>query len=515
MPGHHTDTHFEYLRDDEAFQELLRHLAEIADLQSTAALLGWDEQVMMPGGGRESRADQKATLQRLIHERRTSERMGELLELLADRELPYDSDEASLIRVTRREYQRLKKVPQALVVELSRAASDGYHCWLKARQDNDFRVFQPALERIYQLHRELADALGYEEHPLDALVDAIEPGLRTADLERIFDALRTELVPMVRTISQHLDRVDDSILRQHFERNKQLLIGRKAVEKIGFDFHRGRQDISVHPFTIALSPADVRYTTRVNEHDFAQCFFACLHEGGHALYAQGIPERFRRTPLRAGASAGFHESQSRLWENLVGRSLQFWEYFLPEMKEVFPTQMKDASAEMIYRAVNKVQPSLIRVEADEVTYNLHIMLRFELEKAVYDAQLTIADLADAWRDKMRSYLGVEPSSDLEGILQDIHWSGRFGACFQSYTLGNIIAAQLYCKVLEQHPDLPEYFRKGDFSPLLSWIREKIHAHGAKFTPEELLLKATGERLTTRPYLDYLKTKYSQVYNVEL
>lgn len=500
----------------EKYDRLVSRLAEVVDLSRAAAVLAWDQQVNMPRGGMKARGDQLATLSSLAHDRFTSPEIGELLNDLAayERELPYESDEASLIRVTRREYEKETKLPADLVAELAKAGNEGYAAWLQAREAKDYGLFRPALERIYRLMVEKAQALGYGNRPLDAFVDESEPGMTIADVEKLFSELKETLVPLVAAIRERLDRVDDSVVLKYYDKDAQWKIGLEAVRAIGFDLDaRGRQDLSVHPFTTSFSPDDVRITTRLREREFTMGFFASLHEAGHGTYEQGLPKRLERTILCRGASGGLHESQSRLWENVVGRSHEFWEFFYPTMQRYFPEQTAGVSLDAFYAAVNRVQPSFIRTEADEVTYNLHIMIRTELEKAVFDGQLAIADLERAWNDKYREYLGIVPKDPVEGVLQDIHWSGGFGASFISYTIGNIIMVQLFEAACREIPDLKAGFAKGRFAPLLHWMNEHVHTHGAKFQPLELVRMATGADLSARPYLDYIVKKFSALYGL--
>jgi carboxypeptidase Taq len=469
----------------------------------------------MPRSGSEARADHKATVRRLAHETLTQKEMGELLERLSswEKDQPYDSDQASIVRVARREYEQAVKVPPRLVAELSRAGSEGYHSWLGAREANDFTRFIPALQKIYRLCRELAETLGYEEHALDALLDQSEPGMKVTEVEAVLEELKRVIVPLVDAISRKKDAVADEVLHQPFDEAKQWALGLQGVNAIGFNLKEGRTDRSVHPFSTTFSPRDVRITSRVFPDSFNPCFFGFLHEAGHGNYMQGIPVTYRRTPLARGASSGTHESQSRTWENLVGRSRGFWEVFFPKVQDAFPDQTKGTTPEDWYCAVNKVEPSFIRVEADEVTYNLHIIVRFELEKAVYDGDLKIEDLRAAWNEKFRKYLGIVPPSDLVGVLQDIHWSGFFGASFVSYTLGNVMSVQFYEAALRERPGLREDFARGDYSGLLDWTRRNIHAHGSKYRPGELTKVATGQPLSTRPYLGYIRRKFSDIYGL--
>lgn len=496
------------------FERLREIWAEASDLSAASAVLGWDEQCYMPPGGAAARAQQLATLRRLVHERIASDEVGKLLEELVPlaQEWDYDGFEASFVRAAKRDYDRLKKIPQRLVTEWTLARSEAFHAWLEARKERRFALFQRPLERLVQIQFEVTDALGYEDRRFDALLDLHEPDMKTRDVEALFTALRRELVPLVRAISERQDRVSDAILRQHFPDRAQWDFSMEVLEAVGFDLRRGRQDRSPHPFTTSFSPGDVRVTTRINEDYFPEGLYGTIHEAGHGMYEQGIPAEFFRTPLANGASGGVHESQSRLWENIVGRSRGFWEHFLPRAKTYFPTQFAEATVEDLYRAVNKAEPSLIRTEADEVTYNLHIMVRFELENAVLDRKLAVADLRDAWNAKYQEYLGVAPAHDTEGVLQDIHWTGGF-AGFPGYTLGNVIGVQLYERALADHPAIPDQIRRGEFGTLSEWMRSHVYVHGAKYTPPELLQRAVGGPLDPGPYLRYIKTKYAELYGL--
>lgn len=500
-----------------ALARLKELLAEVKDLEMARDVLYWDQQTQMPPGGAGARAEQMTTLRRITHAKFTTPEIGGLLDDLAEYAagLPYDSDEASLVRVTRREYERETRVPAALVAEMSNSASESYGVWLAARAAKDFRMFQPALERTVRLSREYAAALGYADNPLDGLIDLREPGLTTEQLEALFAELRATLVPLAKEIfAKGEARQRAALLRQRYDPARQLELGLAAVRAIGFDLKdRGRQALSVHPFSTNFTADDTRITTRVKEDNLGPSFFALLHEAGHGTYMQGIPARLRRGILAEGASAGLHESQSRLWENIVGRSRYFWQFFLPVAKAMFPAQFGDADVEDAYRAANVVEPSYIRVEADEVTYNLHIMLRFELEKAVLAGELAVGDLRDAWNAKFEEYLGLTPPDDLVGVLQDIHWTGGFGGSFQGYTIGNVTGTALYARALAQHPLMHSEWARGNFSTLLRWMQDNVHTHGAKFTPEELLVKATGQGLTAKPYLEHIKAKYQELYGL--
>lgn len=500
----------------EAYTRLREHLGEIDDLQRAAAVLGWDRQTHMPPAGSATRSRQAATLSRIAHERFASQETGRLLDALEDwaAGLPYDSDEASLVRVTRRRYTLQASLSPRLVEALSIAGAQGFDAWLEARAARSFRPFRDAFARLLELRKQEADALAEVSGAscrYDALLQRFEPGMTVTRLDALFARLKEVLVPLVRRIAERQDLASDAVLRQPFDEARQWDLTLEALRAIGFDFNAGRQDRSVHPFTTVFGPGDTRLTTRIFPDHLGGGLFASLHEGGHGLYDQGIPARFARTPLYGGASGGVHESQSRLWENVVGRSREWWEFFLPKAQAAFPDQLRGVTVETMYRAVNRSTPSLIRVDADEVTYNLHIMVRYELERDLLDGALAVDDVPEAWNRKMESYLGITPPDDLEGVLQDIHWSRGGFAGFPGYTLGNVISVQLYERACQDRPDIPERIRQGDTAPLLEWMRANVHAHGAKFTPEELLQRATGRGLDPEPYLRYITRKFTELY----
>jgi carboxypeptidase Taq len=497
-------------------EQLKEILAEVTDLGRAAAVLEWDQETYMPPGGVESRAEQQSTLQRLAHVRFASREVGKLLDSL-EKEVagrPYDSYEASLVRVTRRDYQQQVKIPADLVADIARAGATARPYWEKARSDNQFSLFAPYLETNVELNRRLADALGYDKRPYDALIDLFEPDLTTSQLEAIFDELKMAIVPLVSDIARNSDAVDDGFLHSSFEPGLQVKYGMGAVVKLGYDLERGRQDLSAHPFMTTFGPGDTRITTRIDPDFFNMCFFGLVHESGHAMYQQGISEEIDRTPLWDGASPGVHESQSRLWENIVGRSQPFWRHFFPSLRSTFPEQLRGVDEEAFYRAVNKSHPSLIRIEADEVTYNLHILLRFELENELLEGKLRVKDLPEAWKERVQSYLGIDVPDDRDGVLQDIHWSGVSFGIFPGYTLGNLIGAQLMEKVRIDIPDLDSRIEAGEFASLLGWLRKNVHESGRKFTPNELVERATGRPLTPAPWVAYVQKKFGALYNLE-
>lgn len=497
---------------EEKLNQLKSLVAEIVDLSGTAAVLVWDQQTYMPPGGAEARGNQLAYLGRLIQERATSPEFGELLEEL----LPYadqidpDSDDARLIKVSHKAHKKATCVPVEWVVEFAKVTTMANQAWVAARQKADFAIFQPHLEEIVELRRRYATFFPDVEHPYDALLDDFEPGMKTADVKAIFDALRPRQVGIIKAIREK-PQVDDAFLHQAFDEQKQLEFGKEVMTSYGYDWQRGRQDQSPHPFTVGISVHDVRLTTRVAPNFLSPSLFGTLHECGHALYGLGHRPELERLGLAAGASLAVHESQSRLWENLVGRSLPFWQHFYPRLQELFPEQLGHVSLAAFYKGINRVQPSLIRVEADEATYNLHIMLRLEIELSLIERKIEVKDLPAIWNTKMEEYLGLTPPDDAHGVLQDIHWSqGMFGY-FSTYALGNLISCQLWEKVNQDIPDLEDQIRQGTFDALLAWLVQEVHQHGNKFEPQDLVQRVTGSKITPEPYLNYLKAKFAAIY----
>ncbi|MDH3674225.1 MAG: carboxypeptidase M32 [Anaerolineae bacterium] len=499
---------------EEKYKALQAKLKEVKNINDSAAVLGWDQQVYMPSGGAIARAEQLATLGKLAHEIFTTDEIGQLLTELLEAENPYASEVASTVRVAKRDYDKACKLPPELVEEMSRTFSLGQQVWTRARAEQDFAQFQEILERIVDLNIQAAEAYGYEETIYDALLDLYEPGMKTAEVTRVFAELKSDLVPLVKAIAEHKDAVDDSFLRQNYPVQSQWEFGMIPLQAIGYDLQRGRQDQSAHPFTTSFSVNDVRITTRVNEKTFPSALFGTLHEGGHALYEQNVSEALEGTVLAGGTSLGVHESQSRLWENVLGRSKAFWQFYYPQLQDVFPLQLKDVSLDSFYRAINKVEPGLIRVEADEVTYNLHIFLRFELEQELLAKRLKVSDLPEAWNAKMQDYLGLTPANDAVGVLQDIHWStGSFGY-FPTYTLGNILSLQFYKQTRQDIPDLSDQFVRGEFGTLLAWFKDKVHQYGRIFMAKELLERVTGSRhIEAGPYMSYIREKYAEIYDL--
>ena len=497
-------------------QRLKEILGEVSDLGRAGAVLAWDQETFMPPGGVENRADQLTTLERLSHSRFTADDVGALLDAAEGEvaRLPFDSDDASLVRVTRRDYEQARKLPLELVGEIARAGATARPVWEKARADANFKLFAPYLEKNVELNRRVADALGYRKRPYDALLDRTEPGLTTDQLEEIFIELKQAIVPLVADVARNADAVDDSVLHRGFDPDVQVQYALDVVRKLGYDIERGRQDISAHPFTIPFGPGDVRITTRVSRDFFNECLFGSIHEAGHAMYYQGVGKNLDRTPLWDGASPGVHESQSRLWENMVGRSPEFWRHFYPSLRKTFPEPLKGVDEEQFFRAVNKSYPSLIRVEADEVTYNLHILMRFELENEMLEGSLQVKDLPEAWNARIKEYLGIDVPNDGVGVLQDIHWSWVDFAVFPGYTLGNLMGAQLMEKIRMDLPGLDGQIERGEFGPLLKWLQTNVYQHGRKFTPNELMERATGKPVSAEPWIAYVRQKFGALYGAK-
>jgi len=497
---------------EEKLTQLKTALNEIQDLSSAQALLEWDQQTYMPSGGAEDRGCQLGTLARLAHLKFTADEMGQLLESL----LPYaaqldpDADDACLIRIAWREYQRRTRVPAEWVSEFANVTAVAQEVWTRARAAADFALFQPHLEKIVELRRRYADCFAPYDHVYDPLLDAFEPGMKTAEVQAIFTALRPQQVALLQAIAAR-PQVDDSFFRHAYDEKAQWDFGVEVITRFGYDWNRGRQDKTVHPFTQGFGIDDVRITTRFDPERPASALFGTMHECGHALYEQGVSHTLRRTLLASGASMALHESQSRMWENLVGRSLPFWSHFYPRLQAYFPAQLGDVSLETFYRGINRVEPSLIRVEADEATYNLHVMLRLELEIALVEGSLAVKDLPAAWNERMQAYLGITPPNDALGVLQDVHWSSGLMGYFPTYALGNLISAQLWERMHVDLPDLDEQIARGEFADLLGWLRRNIHSHGAKYEPQDLVRRVTGSTIDPQPYLRYLQAKYSQIY----
>jgi carboxypeptidase Taq len=495
--------------------ELKTLLAEAIDLSSAAAVLSWDQETYMPPGGAPARGRQRAVLARIAQEKSISPRIGKLLDDLRPYEesLPYEHDDASLIRIARRDYERLTRIPPDFAARLSQHNSETYMVWAEARPANDFTRVLPYLEKTLDLSREQANFFPGYDHIADPLIDYADYGMKAASVRSLFADLRTAQVPIAQAILAQ-EPADDSCLRAYIPETEQWTFCEQVVRAMGYDFQRGRVDKTRHPFTTSFSSGDVRITTRVREDFLGECLYGYIHEGGHAMYEQGVDSKYDSTPLANGTSAGVHESQSRLWENLVGHSRDFWVYLFPRLQKAFPKQFKGVSLEAFYRAINKVERSLIRTDADEVTYNLHVMMRFEFELALLEGKLAVKDLPEAWHERSKADLGIAPPDDKDGVLQDVHWYAMvIGGVFQGYTLGNVMSAQFFEAALKAHPEIPSEMREGRFSTLHKWLIENIYRHGRKFTAPELVKRATGADISIEPYIRYLRTKYGELYQL--
>jgi carboxypeptidase Taq len=502
------------MRAQAAYDELMRRVREESLLASCVTVLGWDEETYMPAAGAAHRAEQLAFLAGLQHARATDPRRGELLAevegspLLADRH----SAAAVNVRELRRLYDRATRLPRSLVQEVTRVASLATQAWTDACARADFAHFRPWLAKIVGLKRREAECIGGGLCAYDVMLDEHEPGARGDDLAQLFKTLRAELVPLAFALTHAPRRPSADLLRRQFPVERQWALSEAAAATLGFDFTRGRLDLSAHPFFSTISPGDCRLTTRFHPRSF-QGFFATLHEVGHGLYEQGLPAEHFGTPAGEAASIGVHESQARLWENTVGRSLPFWQHFFPLARQVFPAVLRGVSLESFHFAVNNVEATLDRVGADEVTYNLHILARFEMERALVAGDLDPADVPWAWNEAYRHYLGVVPANDAEGCLQDSHWAGGLFGYFPTYTLGNLFAAQLWARAREEVGDLDAAFARGDFAGLLDWLRAKVYRHGRRYSAAELIEHASGSPPDHRPFLRELRRKYGALYGV--
>jgi carboxypeptidase Taq len=491
----------------EQLSELKMRLGEVSDLRSASSLLEWDQMVMMPPAGAAVRAHRQSTLERVAHERFTDERIGELIGDLEGLEasLPYDSDDASLIRVTRRDWEKARRVPADLAARLTQTASEAMEAWVAARAHGDYAAFRPWLDRQLELKQEYIACFEPTPDPYDHLLDDFEPGRTAAEVTAVFARLKEVLVPLISEVSAAGD--GGGLGSGPFPEEGQRSIGLAAMTAFGFDAESFRLDTTVHPFCSSFAISDIRVTTRYQEDDL-ESLFSCMHEIGHGLYERGVSPSLERTPLAHGCHSGLHESQSRLWENIVGRSLPFCRWLHPQLVATFPDALGSFSAEQLHRAVNRIEPSFIRVDADEVTYGMHIILRFELERELIAGTLSTADLPDAWNTRFQEYLGLEVPEDRLGVLQDVHWSCGYFGYFPTYQLGNVMSVQIWEAAKAALPSLEEQFEQGDFSALGAWLRENLYALGRKLTPKETLARVAGGPLDPEPYLRYLREKHA-------
>ncbi len=504
MPNNHQAT----------YDKLCSHMREVALLTSTQSLLGWDERTKLPPAGGEFRAQQMSYLAGVIHKKQTAPEVGEWLAELADSPLTADphGETGSDIVNLQRDYNRKTKLPQSLVEEIAKLSVLGQQLWVEARKANDWPRFQPLLERMVELKQQEAAAVGYNKEPYDALLDEYEPGAKTVDVARALNGLRDQLVPLVAEIAASPKRPNIELLHRRYPLELQGKFGTFTTEAIGFDFNRGRLDTTDHPFCGGAGPHDVRLTTRYDD-SLGGALFSTMHEAGHGIYEQGLPADRYGLPTGEAVSLGIHESQSRMWENFVGRSRAFWEHFFPKAQSMFTDALRDVSLDELYFAVNDVRPSLIRTESDEVTYNLHILIRFELELALVNNELPVADLPTAWNAKYREYLGIESPTDSDGVLQDVHWSGGAIGYFPTYSLGNLYAAQLFEAAGRDLGDLHAMFRRGEFLPLRDWLRQHIHSQGRRYPAAELAKRVTGEPLSHDALMRHLRGKFGPLYNL--
>lgn len=498
-----------------AYDILLAEVHELHDLGKAAAVLSWDREVNMPPQGEAARVEQMTTLRRLIHQRSVSDAALERLEAAAESlgDADPEGDPACLVRVLRRDVAQARRLPEAFVVESSQVGAKAWQVWRAAREADDYASFRPHLERLIALQRTKAELLGHDGEPYDALLDLYEEGARCSELRAIFDAVKAATVPLLEAILSDGRPVDDAPLHQPFPLEQQAAFARYIAGAVGYDFTRGHLGTATHPFATSFSRDDARITTRWDPGFLNPALFGTLHECGHAIYEQGTDAALARTPLARGTSSGIHESQSRMIENLVGRSFGFWTAHYTTLQSHFPSQLGGLSLADFHRAINKVQPSLIRVEADELTYNLHIILRFELEQALLSGDLSTTDLPAAWNDAMGSLLGVRPRNDREGVLQDVHWSGSSFGYFPTYALGNLYAAQLHASAIAERPEIASDLAEGRCASLLDWMGRTVHRHGRKFPPRVLIERATGRGLDAAPFLDYVREKFQAIYDL--
>lgn len=496
----------------EKLNRLKEILGEVSDLGRASSVLGWDQQVNMPPMGGEARGQQLATLGKIMQEKFTSEEVGRLIDDLKSEFAGGDSDDAAMIRVAARNYDKAKRVPPAFVAEQAVVTSRAFEAWVEAKGKSDYSVFLPHLQNVVELVHKYISFFPPADHPYDTLLDDYEPGMKTADVKTIFDGLRPRQVELIKAIGE-AKQVKDDFLRRKFNEKKLWGFGEEIIKAFGYDFNRGRQDKAAHPFETTFSVNDVRITTRYETENPLAMIFSTMHEAGHGMYEQGVNPAYERTALEGGTSLAVHESQSRMWENLVGRSLPLWEHFFPKLKKTFPAQLDGIGLKAFHKAINKVEPSLIRVNADEATYNLHIMLRLELEIAMVENKVELRHLPEVWNTKMREYLGVTPPNDAQGVLQDIHWSAGLIGYFSTYALGNLVSAQLWEKINKDIRNLGDQIRAGKFDALLGWLRENIHQYGHKYDPQDLVQRITGSKITPEPYVRYLTKKYSEIYSL--
>jgi carboxypeptidase Taq len=494
------------------YNDYVKHSKKITDVHMSMAVLGWDQETKMPKNGSKFRAQQLSTLAEISHNLSIDKEYGNLLNNLSVNNT-LNIDHARNIELSLKKYNVSNKYTTEFVIEESKLISTAFQKWRLAKEKDDFKIFEESLSNLVDLRKKECEILGYNLHPYDALLNQYEPGLTTKEVEEIFKNVRKYLVPFIKRIS-NAKQIDDSFYFQHFNKDKQWGFGIKLLDQMGYNFDCGRQDISAHPFSTHFSPEDTRVTTRIDENNLSEMIWSCIHEGGHALYEQGILSENYGLPFGETISLGIHESQSRLWENNVGRSLAYWKKNFNSLKSIFPEQLSNISALDFYKASNNVKPSLIRTNADELTYHLHVLIRFEIEKSLIEGSVSVKDLPSIWNEKYKEYLNIDVPSDSQGILQDIHWShGSFGY-FPTYTIGSFYAAQFYNQALKEIPSLESEIENGNMTNLLNWLRHKIHKHGKKYDAQDLCIKLTGKKLEFKYFMDYAKEKYSEIYSIK-
>jgi len=493
------------------YNKLKSNLEKIADLNNAISVLHWDQEVNLPENGSSIRSRQLATLSGIAHEQFTNNEMGDLLNELNVKNGLNDRQRAN-VNETLKAYQKQRKLPKVFVEKMSESISKAYFAWHKAKEASDFKLFENELKDLVGLAVEKAELLGFEDHIYDALLDEYEPGLKAKEVTIIFEDVKKQLVDFVAKIAAQ-PQVNDDWLYKTYNKQKQWDFGIDLLTQMGYDFKSGRQDLSAHPFTTSFGPSDVRVTTRINESDFKEMTWSCIHEGGHALYEQGLLLADYGLPTGEAISLGIHESQSRLYENNIGRSLPYWKHNYSKLQQLFPSNLNGVSLDDFYRSINKVEPSLIRTGADELTYHFHVLIRFEIEKALIEGSIAVAELPEVWNEKYKQYLNITVPNDAEGVLQDIHWShGSFGY-FPTYSIGSFYAAQFFDKAKEDMPNLVNEIEQGKLSNLLTWLRENIHQYGKMYSADELCKKVTGNSLNFDHFMNYAKEKYGYIYNL--
>ncbi len=491
------------------YEQYKAQMSKLADLSGAMATLHWDQEVNMPKNGAASRGKQIATLSAITHEQFTNEKIGNLLNRM-ERMTSLDNAQKKNIAITRKQYDKATRFDEAFVIKRSQAISHAFASWIAARQADDYGIYKDALQEIIDIKKEEAKIIGYKDHPYDALLDEYEPGLTTARVTEIFDHVKSELKPLLKKIRKS-KKISTKILKGHFDKDIQWQYGLNILKQIGYDFESGRQDISEHPFSTSLGPGDIRVTTRIDESDFCNMLFSTIHEGGHALYEQGLPASEYGLATGSYISLSIHESQSRLWENHVGRSKEFWSYNYPSLQQHFPRSFKKKSLKKFYKAINAISPGYIRTEADELHYHFHVIIRFEIEQMIMKGEVSAKELKELWNEKYKEYLGIKVKSDKLGVLQDVHWAHGGIGYFPTYSLGSFYAAQFYQQAVKDKPKIESKIEKGDHSTLLKWLRKNIHNHGRRYEAEELCERITGEQLNVEHFLRYARKKYGKIY----